>query len=37
MGLFENKKKNEQEENQNSFGEMSELINKTKKDELREI
>lgn len=40
MGLFDkffgNKKKNEQEENQNSFSEMSKLIDKTKKDDLRE-
>ncbi|WP_263704714.1 GIY-YIG nuclease family protein [Bacillus thuringiensis] len=40
MGLFDkffgNKKKNEQEENKNSFGEMRKMIVKTKKDELEE-
>ncbi|WIL44910.1 GIY-YIG nuclease family protein (plasmid) [Bacillus bombysepticus] len=40
MGLFDkffrNKKKNEQEENKNSFGEMRKMIEKTKKYELKE-
>lgn len=40
MGLFDkffgNKKKNEQEENKNSFREMRKMIVKTKKDELEE-